>query len=60
MTWPEKKVAKALNEAGFIWKYEWDAVLNQGNGYEGDRYPDFYIYLRIPGFFNVYKKHRIW
>jgi len=43
MTWPEKRVAKALNEAGFIWKYEWEAVLNHGNGYEGVRYPDFYL-----------------
>jgi len=43
MTWPEKRVAKALKDAGLIWKYEWEAVLNHGNGYESVRYPDFYL-----------------
>jgi len=43
MTWPEKKVAKALDKAGFLWKYEWEAVLDHGNGYESVRYPDFYL-----------------
>jgi len=43
MTWPEKKVARALSEAGFLWKYEWEAVLDHGNGYESVRYPDFYL-----------------
>ena len=43
MTWPERRVAKALNEAGLIWKYEWEAVLDHGNGYESVKYPDFYL-----------------
>jgi len=54
MTWPEKRVAKALKDAGLVWKYEWEAVLNHGNGYEGVRYPDFYlpeteIYIEVLG-----------
>ena len=43
MTWPEKRVAQALSEARFNWKYEWEAVLGHGNGYESVRYPDFYL-----------------
>ncbi len=52
MTWPEKRVAAALSDAGLIWKYEWEAVLNHGTGYESVKYPDFYlpeadIYLKV-------------
>jgi len=43
MTWSEKRVAKALDKAGVLWKYEWEAVLDLGNGYETIRYPDFYL-----------------
>lgn len=52
MTWPERRVARALSAAKLVWRYEWEAVLDRGNGYESVKYPDFYlpesdIYLEV-------------
>ena len=43
MTLPEARVASALEELGYLYEYEREAVLKYPSGYETVRYPDFYL-----------------
>lgn len=43
MTLAEKRVAEALDSLGLLYRYEDEAVLRYGSGYETVRYPDFYL-----------------
>jgi len=43
MTLPEARVASALEELGYLYEYEREAVLEYPSGYETVRYPDFYL-----------------